>query len=47
VAEWVRDTSGTALKTTDWILDVISELLKEREQLKADLLVAMECALVR
>jgi hypothetical protein len=28
--EWVRDTSGTALKTTDAMLDKISELLTER-----------------
>jgi len=28
--EWVRDTSGTALKTTDAMLDKISTLLLER-----------------
>jgi hypothetical protein len=51
--EWVRDTSGTALKTTDSMLDRIGDLyaqlaLKdlEIEGLKAELMVAVEAALV-
>lgn len=51
--EWVRDTSGTALKTTDWMLDEGMALITENallrleiEGLKADLMVAVNAALV-
>ena len=49
--EWVRDTSGTALKTTDWMLDEGMALITENavlrleiEGLKADLMVAVDAA---
>jgi hypothetical protein len=53
VPEWVRDTSGTALKTTDWMLDEGLALITENallrlqiEGLKAELMVAVDAALV-
>ena len=53
MGEWVRVADGTALKTTDSMLDRIGDLytqlaLKdlEIEGLKADLMVAVEAALV-
>jgi hypothetical protein len=53
LAEWVRTNDGTALKTTDSMLDRIGDLyaqlaLKdlEIEGLKADLMVAVDAALV-
>lgn len=52
--EWVRDTSGTALKTTDAMLERIGALYAENsllrlevEGLKADLMVAVDAALVK
>lgn len=54
MGEWVRDTSGTALKTTDAMLERMSVLyaqiaLKdlEIEGLKADLMSAVDAALVK
>jgi hypothetical protein len=53
MGEWVRDTSGTALKTTDAMLDRIGAYATENallrleiEGLKAELMVAVDAALV-
>ena len=52
MAEYIPTNDGRPLKTTDAMLDKISELVtentdlrEEREQLKADLMVAVEAAL--
>jgi hypothetical protein len=47
MAEWVRVADGTALKTTDAMLDRIGELYAENALLREELRLAMECALVR
>jgi hypothetical protein len=51
--EWVRDTSGTALKTTDAMLDRIGTLYGENaalrlkiEGLEDQLMIAVDAALV-
>lgn len=53
MGEWVRVADGTALKTTDWMLDEGKALLVENallrleiEGLKADLMIAVDAALV-
>lgn len=43
--EWVRDDAGAPLKVSDALLDKISELMKERDQLRKDLFTAVEAAL--
>lgn len=49
MAEWVRTTDGTAYKATDWLLDEamtrIRALEMERDELKAELMIAVEAAL--
>jgi hypothetical protein len=47
VAEWLPTNDGRPLKTQDAMLDYISELLERNRLLEADLVTAVECALVR
>jgi hypothetical protein len=51
--EWTRDSSGTALKVTDAMLEKIQTLKAERDslliqniQLREELMIAVEAALV-